>query len=125
MGQLPRSILSQNTYDRALAIYAGDIGCPAEISKATDKSNELHLEEQVKIFQKENTNKEKAIEIDGVTYKKGSDILEESQQLKFALALSNMGYNIWIKETPSVIETLKTLYPKKFHYIHSDIEVTT
>tara|TARA_Y100001973_G_C5170790_1_gene318921 strand:- start:88 stop:1212 length:1125 start_codon:yes stop_codon:yes gene_type:complete len=110
--------------NRALSIYAGDIGCPAEISKATDKSNELHLDEQVKIFQRENTNKENRIEIDGVTYKKGSDILEESQQLKFAIALSDIGYDVWIKETSSVIETLKTLYPKKFNYIHSDVEVT-
>ena len=102
--------------NRALAIYADDIGCPAEISKATDKSNELHLEEQVKIFQKENTNKENSIEIDGATYKKGSDILEESQQLKYAIKLSTLGFDVIIHESETIVDILKDKYDNLFSY---------
>ena len=38
----------------------------------------------------------KEVVIDYVTYKKNSIILEESQQLKFAIALKNLGYKIKI-----------------------------
>jgi UDP-glucose 6-dehydrogenase len=64
------------------------------ISKATDEMNAKHLEYQIENFVKNNPNKNKEVEIEYVTYKKDSIILEESQQLKFAIKLKELGYKI-------------------------------
>jgi hypothetical protein len=56
--------------------------------------NAKHLEYQIENFVKNNPNKNKEVEIEYVTYKKDSIILEESQQLKFAIKLKELGYKI-------------------------------
>ena len=72
--------------------------------------NEKHLQYQIEDFIKNNPDKSKTIEIDFVTYKKESTLLEESQQLKFALALKGLGYNINIlDQREEVINQLNKL----------------
>jgi nucleotide sugar dehydrogenase len=103
--------------NRALGIYAKDIGCSAEISDATDISNYKHLLEQVEMF--DNCNKHRKNEvytIDGVSYKRGSTILEESQQLKYAVEIAKLGYSIKIKDCLDVVEAVKATYGKLFTY---------
>jgi nucleotide sugar dehydrogenase len=82
--------------NRALAKCGEEVGIDAVISKATDKMNEKHLQYQIDDFVKLNPNKEQIVEIDFVTYKKDSILIEESQQLKFALKLKELGYTIKI-----------------------------
>jgi nucleotide sugar dehydrogenase len=82
--------------NRALAKCGEEVGIDAVISKATDEMNEKHLQYQIDDFVKLNPNKEQIIEIDFVTYKKDSILIEESQQLKFALKLKELGYIIKI-----------------------------
>jgi nucleotide sugar dehydrogenase len=82
--------------NRALAKCGEEVGIDAVISKATDEMNEKHLQYQIDDFVKLNSNKEQIIEIDFVTYKKDSILIEESQQLKFALKLKELGYIIKI-----------------------------
>jgi hypothetical protein len=62
------------------------------ISRATDEMNAKHLEYQIENFVKNNPNKNDDVEIEYVTYKKDSTIIEESQQLKFATRLKELGY---------------------------------
>jgi nucleotide sugar dehydrogenase len=96
--------------NRALAKCAEEVGVKAAISLATDEMNELHLKYQIENFVKLNPDKTKPVEIDYVTYKKESDSLEESQQLKFAVELKKLGYSILIKDKrPSVIEQVKNI----------------
>lgn len=102
--------------NKSLGIYAEDLGMPAKISNATDLSNKLHLEEQVKFFENENSDKSKTIVFDTVTYKPESDLLIESQQLAFAVLLAKKGYKVLIKERKSVIEQLKKQYQELFLY---------
>ena len=80
--------------NRALSNCASKLGIDAVISKATDEMNAKHLEYQIENFVKNNPNKDKEVEIEYVTYKKDSIILEESQQLKFAIKLKELGYKI-------------------------------
>lgn len=95
--------------NRALAKCAEEVGIDATISKATDIMNTNHLEYQVEEFVK-NNDKDKDVIFDFVTYKKESVILEESQQLKFALKLKELGYNIVIKDDrPEVLKQLKNI----------------
>lgn len=80
--------------NRALARCAEEVEIDAVISKATDEMNEKHLHYQLQDFLKNNPDKTKPVEIEFVSYKKDSILIEESQQLKFALLLKKLGYNI-------------------------------
>ena len=101
--------------NRALSIYAGDIDCPAKISVATDETNQLHLEEQIKQIQETKSDGSEIL-VDGVAYKKGTTILEESQQLKYAIKLSDLGYIVTIQDIEDVLLILKEQYGSKFKY---------
>ena len=92
--------------NRALNTFAEENDIDAQISRATDKMNELHLTYQLEEFMKNNPDKSKSIIFDYVTYKPQSTILEESQQLKFALALQKLGYDVIVNERDSVIKEL-------------------
>jgi len=82
--------------NRALAKCGDEVGVDAVISKATDEMNEKHFQYQLQDFIKNNPDKTKLIEIEFVSYKKDSILIEESQQLKFALSLKELGYNILV-----------------------------
>lgn len=100
--------------NRALAIYANDIGIDAVISTASDESNKLHLKYQVQNFIKTNIKKE--VVFDSITYKPESTMLVESQQLQFAVHLAKKNYKILIKERQEVIEEVKKKYGDLFSY---------
>ena len=101
--------------NRALAIYASDLGLPAKISEASDESNRLHLDEQIKNFVIENSKKDPVV-FDCVTYKPESTMLVESQELLFAVRLVQIGYDVTICERPIVVEQIKKLYGDIFTY---------
>jgi nucleotide sugar dehydrogenase len=105
--------------NRALAIYANKKGIDALISKASDKSNKLHLDYLVENFIKNNPVNKQVI-IESVTYKPDSTILEESQQLLFVYKLAKKGYSVLIKERNSVINELKEKYGDIFIYESRD-----
>jgi UDPglucose 6-dehydrogenase len=96
--------------NRALQQCAAEVGIDAIISRSTDEMNAKHLDYQVENFITNNPDKDKIVEIDYVTYKKDSSIIEESQQLKFAMKLKELGYNILITDTRiQVTEQIKHL----------------
>jgi len=80
---------------------------------ASNAINNLHLQFQVEEFLSTG-----AIEYhtDSVTYKKGTVILEESQQLQFAVQLAKNGVTVTIKESEEVIKQLEPLYGDLFIY---------
>ena len=89
--------------NRALAKCGEEVGVDAVISKATDEMNEKHLEYQIEQFLKQNPNKDVVVEIPFVTYKKESTLIEESQQLKFAIRLKELGYKIKVLDDRSEV----------------------
>lgn len=101
--------------NKALAKYGSEIGLNALISIASDNSNFQHLEHQIDYFI-QNNSKEKPVYIAGVSYKKNTDIIEESQQFKFALALANVGFKVIIEESEKVINQIDSLYPNLFEF---------
>lgn len=97
--------------NRALAKCASEVGITAVISEATDLMNDFHLNYQIDDFIKKNPDKSMIVEIDYVTYKKESILIEESQQLKFALKLKELGYQVKIADDrPEVISQLKGIF---------------
>lgn len=101
--------------NKAFAKFALGQKQALSIAEATDKTNALHHEFLVGEWTKKYSDTETVL-FDSVTYKKGTDILEESQQLKLALALAEAGKKVKIIESESVINQLKELYGNVFSY---------
>lgn len=98
--------------NRALAKYGEDQGLHLYLSEATDKVNETHLAFQYhRLMQTEGE-----IEFEYVTYKKDTDILEESQQLKLALELARSGKKVRVKNHEMVSQKLRELYGDLLHF---------
>lgn len=53
-----------------------------------------------------NPNKNLPFTMEYVSYKKGTDILEESQQLKLCIDLLEEGYTVHVTEIDEIIESL-------------------
>ena len=101
--------------NRALAVFAKKHNMPIDISIASDKINKEHLKFQISEFIK--TSEKKGIYfIEDVSFKPGSDIIEESQKLAFAVELARLGYRITIVDTPTVIKNVKEKYKDLFDY---------
>ena len=102
--------------NRALGKYARDNGYELLISQATDEVNRRHLDFQTQEWLASYPASE-AIFFDTVTYKPGSILLEESQQLALAVKLARAGRKVVIKERPIVIAELKAEYGDLFEYV--------
>ncbi len=100
---------------RALIYYGNKVGIDPAIVRTVIETNKNHLDFQVEEFMKSKDKSESVI-IDSVTYKKGVTIIEESQQLLFAIKLVQNGYKVIIKSTPIIIEQVKEKYKDLFIY---------
>lgn len=102
--------------NRALIAFAQTIGASLPIASATDAVNEEHLQFQLQQYL--NTYlPHQPILLEGVTYKKGTVFIDESQQLRLALLLVENGRKVIVKERIEVIEQLRILYGDIFEYI--------
>ena len=101
--------------NNALIGFANDVGMNLPISKATNETNKKHLEFQFEQYSKK-YDKDKEIVFDGVTYKKGTIIIEGSQQLALAVKLAKAGYKILIKDVQDVIDQVKKIHGNLFEY---------
>lgn len=101
--------------NRALGKFGTDNGYPVLISEATDEVNRRHLDFQVQQYL-ENQPANQAFVFDTVTYKPGTVILEESQQLALALRLAQSGRKVILRESATVIAEIKANYGDLFTY---------
>lgn len=105
--------------NKAFTQFAANNNYAMLISEATDKTNKTHhdfLVEQWKL----KFEKSEQIIFDSVTYKKGTDIIEESQQLQLAISLAKAGHQVVIKESSTVIKLLMDAYSNLFTYQIND-----
>ena len=91
--------------NRALIKCAEEVNLEAPIASATDKMNKLHLDYQIKEYL-DNNPVGSTVNLDYITYKKGSSIIEESQRLLFATKLKELGYKIKVQELTKQLEDL-------------------
>lgn len=101
--------------NRAIGLYADQQGYELLISKATDEVNRRHLAFQLGQELLAHP-EEETIVFDSVTYKPGTTILEESQQLALAVELARAGRKVLVKEHPAVIAELKATYGSLLEY---------
>ena len=101
-----------------MAIYAQDKNIKALISLASDESNKEHLKFQVEEFCKKT--KSDLVSFDSVTYKPNTTIVEESQQLEYAVQIAKKGFTVVIKESKEVVKSLKEKFGNLFVYEERD-----
>ena len=100
--------------NRALNIFANENKVVLKLSEVVDDANSLHLDYQIEEITKDLEDNKYTIA--SVTYKKGTDIIEESQRLKRAVLLAQKGIKVTIKDIPAVIEKVRKLYGNLLNY---------
>lgn len=93
--------------NRALGVHAEKVGLTVNLPLEVDKFNIEHHKYLVNKFVMENPDKDTNFIFNSVTYKKGVNILEESQQLKLLLSLLAEGYTCTVIDNDGVRETLE------------------
>jgi len=101
--------------NRALGYFAEQSGFALLQADATDRTNRQHLDFQVDQYMRDYSENE-PIHLRFVTYKPGTDILEESQPLALAVRLAQAGRTVVIHEQPSVLERLREEFGDLFQY---------
>lgn len=95
--------------NRALGHYANELGMKLNLPLTVDDFNKEHAEFVKDFFIKQNPDKTIPFVMNYITYKRGTDILEESQQFKLCLDLLEEGYYVNVIEIDSVIKQLSEL----------------
>jgi UDP-glucose 6-dehydrogenase len=101
--------------NRALALFGRQSGFEVLLSQATDEVNRRHLDFQFEQYLRQYSPSE-TIVFQSVTYKPGTTILEESQQLALALKLARAGRKVRVADLAPVVTALRELYGDLFEY---------
>ncbi len=106
--------------NRAFAAYATQVGVEHNIGTTTDNFNNSHAEFLRDHYVSKNPNKDIPFYFDYISYKKGTDILVESQQFKLCKDLINLGYVVYINDIPDVIDKVKDQFDERVVFVNED-----
>lgn len=95
--------------NRALGHYSKELGMELNLPFTVDEFNKEHSLFLKNFFIKQNPDKTIPFVMNYITYKRGTDILEESQQFKLCLDLLEEGYYLNVIEIDAVIKQLSDL----------------
>jgi nucleotide sugar dehydrogenase len=95
--------------NRALGHYAKELGMELNLPFTVDEFNKEHSLFLKDFFIKQNPDKTNPFVMNYITYKRGTDILEESQQFKLCLDLLDEGYYLNVIEIDAVSKQLISL----------------
>tara|TARA_S200002703_G_scaffold55035_1_gene47609 strand:- start:18919 stop:20076 length:1158 start_codon:yes stop_codon:yes gene_type:complete len=113
--------------NRAFAHFAQSVGLKYNIGSVTDGFNNEHAKIMCDYWDTINKDK-KAFYFEYITYKKGTDILTESQQYRLAIDLLDRGHKIYIQNdrrvTPVVSEYLNKTYGDRVRFIDNKFNIT-
>jgi UDPglucose 6-dehydrogenase len=105
--------------NRALGILCSENDIEPTIPTASDRYNSLHNDYHVDFLCKNEVINNK-ITFNGISYKKGSILIEESQQLEVAKRLSNLGIEVTLIDNEKVLNQVKEINGDKFKYINNN-----
>ena len=111
--------------NRAFAHAAERVGLKNNIGLTIDAFNDEHSDFLADVLCEKHKNKNVPFYFpNGITYKKGTDIIEESQQYKLFKELLSRGYKVTVMELPEVVEKvyndLVYTWPGQFKFIYSE-----
>jgi nucleotide sugar dehydrogenase len=95
--------------NRALGIFTKNLGIESNLPLFTDTLNKEHSSFLKNFFIQQNPNKEVPFVMEHMTYKKGTNILEESQQFQLCIDLLNEGYSLNVIEYDEISKKLNSL----------------
>ena len=93
--------------NRALSNYAKKYNANAKLSVLVDEMNIDHTEYLADLYMKKNSDKKTPFIMKHISYKKGTDIITDSQQYNLCLLLLSKGYTVFVQEIDAVIEQFK------------------
>ena len=113
--------------NRSFAAFAKNVGLEYNLGTVTDEINNQHAKFVCDYFEKMNSNK-KPFYFDYITYKKGTDILTESQQYRLCLDLLDRGYTVYIrndkKVTDQIYDYMTTSYGDRVKFVDNQENIT-
>lgn len=108
--------------NRAFAAFAKESGLEYNLGFVTDEINTQHAEFLCEYYESVNT-KNVPFYFDSIAYKKGTDILTESQQLKLCTDFLDRGHKVYVrndhKAVPQVQEELYVKYGDRVRFVDS------
>jgi len=114
--------------NRAFAAYAKELGLDYNLGETTDNFNDKHAEFLKDNFIYKNPDN-LPFYFDHVSYKKGTDILTESQQYKLCIDLLDDGYTVYIDDNDAIMDMitkdLSEKYPDTVKFGEPEEEVFT
>jgi UDP-glucose 6-dehydrogenase len=93
--------------NRALSNYAKKYNANAKLSVLVDEMNSDHTEYLTDLYIKKNPDKKIPFVMKHISYKKGTDIITDSQQYNLCLSLLEKGYTVFVQEIDAVINQFK------------------
>ena len=99
--------------NRAFGKYAEKLGLKYNLGTTTDDFNNEHAKFLKNYFINKNTDK-LPFHFDYISYKKGTDILTESQQYKLCIDLLDAGYEVYISDNKHIIDQVSSLLKSKY-----------
>ncbi len=113
--------------NRAFAAYASKVGVEFNIGETTDNFNNEHAKFLVDYFVKRNVDNLPFC-FDYITYKKGTDIITESQQLRLCEDLLELGYKVYVFEQKCVVDQIYdkivSKFPGRIIFVYDESHVT-
>ena len=109
--------------NRAFAAHANKLGMEYNLGETTDNFNNEHSKFLKDYFIKQNKDNLPFC-FDYISYKKGTDILTESQQYRLCLDLLDSGCKVYVIEQECVVEQiydeLHTKYPSQITFLYDE-----
>ena len=95
--------------NRALGHFANNLGMELNLPLTVDNFNKEHANFIKNYYIQKNPDKSVPFVMDYITYKKGTDILEESQQFQLCVDLLNEGYILHVIEIDLIVNKLSKM----------------
>jgi len=92
--------------NRAFAAFAKQVGLDYNLGFVTDEINNQHAKYVCDYFESMN-GRESVFYFDSVAYKKGTDIITESQQLRLATDLLDRGHRVYIRNDHRIVSQIR------------------
>jgi nucleotide sugar dehydrogenase len=113
--------------NRSFATFAKKVGLEYNLGSVTDDINNQHAKYVCDYYEKMNSNKN-PFYFDSITYKKGTDILTESQQYRLCIDLLDRGHRVYIRNDRRVIDQIEqymsTAYGDRVKFVDNIENVT-
>lgn len=95
--------------NRALGHFANNLGMELNLPLTVDNFNKEHANFIKNYYIQKNPDKTLPFVMDYITYKKGTDIIEESQQFQLCIDLLNEGYTLHVIEIDVIANKLQQM----------------